>query len=251
LPKVLQGESVAPSSTQETVPPGFETGSSSKQDTEENPKSTKVLMQKVEASSSNPLGTQAKAQLEAFLKQGQDTSPSTPSKPVAHTAEKQPSTEIGSPIASLTPLQSSFRIPSSEVIFIGDLTPISPEEMPPSDFFFSKKRRAIVKRETHQKDGAIVKRQRMLYDGQNRDDTEFAKEVAGSLGAFATANQWSVENLAEQLQHKSMLVEKLQKQIHTTEQTVQNRMSRDFRSRSEHMISNKFNNSRPTLMSSK
>jgi hypothetical protein len=38
--------------------------------------------------------------------------------------------------------------------------------MPPSDFFFSKKRRAIVKRETHQKDGAIVKRKRMMYDGQ-------------------------------------------------------------------------------------
>jgi hypothetical protein len=69
-----------------------------------------------------------------------------------------------------------------------------PEEMPPSDFFFNKKRRAIVKRETHQKDGAIFKRQRMVYDGQNRDDIEFAKEVVVSLGAFATSNQWSVEN---------------------------------------------------------
>jgi hypothetical protein len=32
-------------------------------------------------------------------------------------------------------------------MFIEDLTPISVEEMPTSDFFFSKKRRAIVKRE--------------------------------------------------------------------------------------------------------
>jgi hypothetical protein len=30
--------------------------------------------------------------------------------------------------------------------------------MPPSDLFFNKKRRAIVKRETHQKDGATVRR---------------------------------------------------------------------------------------------
>jgi hypothetical protein len=46
-----------------------------------------------------------------------------------------------------------------------DLTLISAEEMSPSDFFFSKKRRAIVKRETHQNDGATVKRKMMLYDG--------------------------------------------------------------------------------------
>jgi hypothetical protein len=60
----------------------------------------------------------------------------------------------------------------------------------------------------------------MVYDGHNRDDTEFAKEVAGLLGAFTTANKWSVENLAEQLQQKSLLVEKFQKQIHTTDNTV-------------------------------
>jgi hypothetical protein len=50
-----------------------------------------------------------------------------------------------SPITSLTPLQTSFGNPSSELTFVGDLTPILPEEMPPSDFFFSKKRKAIVK----------------------------------------------------------------------------------------------------------
>jgi hypothetical protein len=68
LPKVLQGESVAPSSTQETVPPGFETGSSGGKETEENPKDIEVSIEKLEASVSTPLGPQAKAQLEAFLK---------------------------------------------------------------------------------------------------------------------------------------------------------------------------------------
>jgi hypothetical protein len=57
---------------------------------------------------------------------------------------------------------------------------------------------------------------------------EFTKEVAGSLGAFATANQWSVENLAEQLRHKSLLVGQLQDQILAMEQTVRNKMSQDF-----------------------
>jgi hypothetical protein len=71
--------------------------------------------------------------------------------------------------------------------------------MPPSDFFFSKKRKAIVKKESHQKDGLITKRMRMVYDGNDRDDTEFAKEVVGSLDAFSTSNQWFVDNLAQQL----------------------------------------------------
>ena len=54
-----------------------------------------------------------------------------------------------------------------------------------------------MKRESHQKDGVITKRQRMVYDGNNRDDLEFTKEVAGSLGAFYMTNQWFVDNLAE------------------------------------------------------
>jgi hypothetical protein len=159
------------------------------------------LNQKLEASLSSPLGPQAKAQLEAFLKQGQTMSPSSPTTPIgtSNTIEQQQSMEIGSPITSLTPLQSSFGTPHPNFFFVNELTPISPEEMPPSYFFFSKKRKAIVKRESHQKYGVITKRQKMLYDENDRHDTEFTKEVAGSLGSFATENQWFVKNLVEQL----------------------------------------------------
>jgi hypothetical protein len=55
------------------------------------------------------------------------------------------STEIGSPITSLTPLQSTFGLPQMGDIYVGDLTPISIDEIPPSDYFFSKKRKAIVR----------------------------------------------------------------------------------------------------------
>jgi hypothetical protein len=64
---------------------------------------------------------------------------------------KQASKEIGSPIPSVTPLQSTKGNPNAEIIFKEDLTPISIEELPPSDFFFSKKRKVVVKRETYQK----------------------------------------------------------------------------------------------------
>jgi hypothetical protein len=204
----------------------LERGFSSKQDTQEDPKKTEVLTQKVDTALSNPPGNQAKAQFETLIKKGQDTSPSTPIKPTTNTAGQQPSIEIGSLIMSLTPLQSSQGNPNAKVIFIEDLTLISAEEMPPSDFFFSKKRR--VERETHQKDGAIVKRQRMFYDGQGLDDTDFAREMVGSLGVFATTNQCSVENLVEQLKQRNMLVRKLQDQMITMEKEVRNQMNKDL-----------------------
>jgi hypothetical protein len=95
------------------------------------------------------------------------------------------------------------------------------------DFFFSKKRKAIVKRESHQKDGVITKRQRMLYDGNDRDDTEFAKEVAGSLGAFSTQINglwriWSSNYDRRSYWWNSCKIK------YTYEQTVRNKMIQDF-----------------------
>jgi len=52
--------------------------------------------------------------------------------------------------------------------------------------------------------------------------------MTGSLGAFSMTNQCSVENLVEQLKQRNQLVEKLQKKILTTEQTVHNRTNKDF-----------------------
>jgi hypothetical protein len=85
------------------------------------------------------------------------------------------------------------------VVFIEDLTPILVEELPPSNLFFSKKRKAVVKREIHQKEGSTVKRHMVRIDGEALEEVDFAEEVEGSLGAFAIANQFSVGNLKERL----------------------------------------------------
>jgi hypothetical protein len=47
----------------------------------------------------------------------------------------------------------------------------------------------------------------MIYDGHGQSDPEFKKEVADSLGAFATANLWSMDNLRKQLDRKNLLIE--------------------------------------------
>jgi hypothetical protein len=131
---------------------------------------------------------------------------STPGKPATDIVGKQPSNEIGSPIQSVTPLQFIRVNPSAEVVFIKDLIPILAEEMPPVELFFSKKRRVVVRRETHQRDGATVKKHIMLLDGQALEEEDFSIDVAGSLGAFATTNQFSMGNLKEKLKQKDMLV---------------------------------------------
>ena len=109
----------------------------------------------------------------------------TPMKDVTTQGE---SNALANPIPSLTPLATSSDLPCSKVINIDDLTPIKPEDMPSSNLFFNKKRKAIIRRESRQKEGVTTKNHKMVYDGQGQSDPEFAKEVADSLRAFATTN---------------------------------------------------------------
>jgi hypothetical protein len=106
LPKVLQGEKIATPPSQEARSTGYEASHSDKHKVEESLESLEVLIEKLEASFSGQLGPQAKAQLEAFLKQGQTMPPSSPTTPAgtSNTTKKKQSMEIGTPITSLTPL---------------------------------------------------------------------------------------------------------------------------------------------------
>ena len=79
------------------------------------------------------------------------------------------------------------------------------EEIPPSNFVFSKKRKVVVKKEMHQKEGATVKKNRELLDGQNLEEEDFVVEVAGSLGDFATTNLFLVDNLKKKLKNNQVI----------------------------------------------
>jgi hypothetical protein len=98
------------------------------------------------------------------------------------------SMELGSPITSLTPLQSTFGLPEMRALFVDDLTSIPIDEIPPSDYFFSRKRKAILKQKMHKREGNIVKKIKVLIDRQNLEEEDFATKVAGSMGAMATKN---------------------------------------------------------------
>ena len=82
----------------------------------------------------------------------------TPNKSGTDASAKNIPSEIGSPISSVTPLQFSRGDLDAGAISIEELTHITVEELPSREFFFSKKRRAIVKWETHHQAGAVAKK---------------------------------------------------------------------------------------------
>jgi hypothetical protein len=136
--------------------------------------------------------------------------------------------EISSPIASVTPLQFTKRNPDTKWIFKEDLTPISIEELLPNEFFFSKKRKVMVKQETYQRAGAIAKKYKILTDGEALEEEEFADEVAGTLGAYAIANQYSVGTLKAQLKQKNLLISELEALVATVEANARDEANKGF-----------------------
>jgi hypothetical protein len=219
LPKILQGESITPPSEQESIPPGFEPKYLDKRTIEENPKNIEVSSQRPETSKTEHTGSKIDSKSEAPLKPNQMASPlsSTILVDTPKIAEGTQFTKLGRPIIALTPLQSSFGTPHLGAIYVSDLTPIYVKEIPSSDFFFNKKRKVVVKQEMHLKEGTLVKKHKILVDGQNLEEEDFSTEVAGSLGVFATTNLFSVDNLKARLKQRNQMIAQLQSQIINTE----------------------------------
>jgi hypothetical protein len=94
------------------------------------------------------------------------------------------------------------------------------EELPPNEFFIDKKRKVVVKQEIYQEAGMTTKKFKILVDGRAMKKEEFANQIAGTLGDFATANQYSIESLKEQLKTKNCLMETLEDKLATTEAVI-------------------------------
>jgi len=51
----------------------------------------------------------------------------------------------------------------------------------------------------HQREGAMVKKHRVLVDGHNSEEEEFTIEVAGSMGSLATSNMFTMDSMKTRL----------------------------------------------------
>jgi hypothetical protein len=110
--------------------------------------------------------------------------------------------QIRDPITSVTPLQLTQGNIDTGWIFNEELRPIRVEEIPPNEFLFNKKRKAVVKREFYQEGESTVKKYKVMIDGKDKKNEQFATEIAGTLGAYATTNQFSVGVLKNQLKRE-------------------------------------------------
>ena len=140
MPKILQGESNPIPYSHETRSTEPHPSSSIKEKTEEVLNNTYALFKQIKASILGLNDHHLLASLEAFMKHGHVFPPSSPVTTTVTPSVTSPekSTAIISPIPSVTPISTSFDVPSFEVVHLDELTPISPQEMPPSNFFLRK-----------------------------------------------------------------------------------------------------------------
>jgi len=110
-------------------------------------------------------------------------------------------------------------------IFNEELTPITVEELPLNEFFFDKKRKAIVKQEIYREAGTLAKKFKILANGKAMKKEEFATQITGMLGAFATANQFSIGSLKEQLNRKNRLIRTLESKLATSEENARDQVN--------------------------
>jgi hypothetical protein len=97
--------------------------------------------------------------------------------------------------------------------------------LPPNEFFFDKKKKAVVKKALYQEAGTLAKKFKILADGKAMKKEEFATQIAGTLGAFSTTNQYFVGSLKEQLKRKNRLISKLEAKLATTEENARDQVN--------------------------
>jgi hypothetical protein len=226
LPKLLQGEILKFPATQQTKTQNPEAGSSTKQETLENLEKSEVSTQKGNIPDTEILDNQGKYQEETIINKGEYIPKSSPKKSTTEEVMKQLSTTIGNPIEVVTPLQFTRGNPNTKAMFIRYFTPIPIEEIPPTEFLFNKKRKFVVKKEMHIREGEMVKKNRVLLDGQNLEEENFSTEVGGSLGAFEMTNLFSVDNLKERLRQRNQTISQLRDQIRNTKNNIKNEVSK-------------------------
>ena len=67
-----------------------------------------------------------------------------------------------------------------------------------------------------------------MTDGRAAKEETFAEEIANMLGAYAIANQYSIETLTAQLKWKKLLISKLEAKVTTAEENVREEVSRNL-----------------------
>ena len=76
------------------------------------------------------------------------------------------------------------------------------------------------------RESGMVKKHRVLVDGQNLEEGDFSTEVAGSMGALATTNLFTVSNMRARLEQSNRRITQLQYQLKDTEKSIKEEINK-------------------------
>ena len=71
----------------------------------------------------------------------------------------------------------------------------------------------MVKKEFYQEGESTSKNFKVMIDGKNKKNEQFATKIVGTLGAYASVNQFSVGLLKNQLNRKNHLIRTLEARL--------------------------------------
>ena len=66
----------------------------------------------------------------------------------------------------------------------------------------------------------MIKKHNIIIDGHKLKEGEFATEIAGTMGALASENLYSVGSLTTMLEKKDQMIAQLQDQLKETERNI-------------------------------
>jgi hypothetical protein len=81
--------------------------------------------------------------------------------------------------------------------------------------FLTKREKYVVKREFYQEGESTVKKYKIMTDGKRKKSDQLATKIVGTLGAYASANQFSVGQMNHQLKRKNHLIRTLKARLAT------------------------------------
>jgi hypothetical protein len=78
----------------------------------------------------------------------------------------------------------------------------------------------VLKQELHSVGERTLKKHKIIIDGKKLHDSAFATELAGSMGAIASANMYSVENLINTIEQKNQEITQLRGSFKENEKLI-------------------------------
>ena len=80
----------------------------------------------------------------------------------------------------------------------------------------------------HMREGGMVKKHRVLIDGQKLEEEDFATEVVGSMGAMETTNIFTMENMRTRIKKSNHTIAKLQDQLKNVEKNIREEVNKSL-----------------------